>query len=269
MRSENEQWSSVSRAFGKQSFHFDQDDFANPVLHQWRQQVYAHVDRFIKPGSRILELNAGTGIDAVRFAKSGHTVHATDLSDGMIAKLNEKAASPSLVNRITVQQVSFEHLEEVSGKFDYVFSNFGGLNCTNNLIKITNQLPQLLTPSAFVTWVIMPPVCPWELTWILKGKFKKAFRRLNKKGAMAHLEGEFFMTYYYSLSAIEKAFHDQFEFIKSEGLGIFSPPPAAVKFIYKHPRLAKFLNNADRRIQNHFPFSRWGDHILVTFQLKS
>src|SRR5579872_5892476 len=110
----------VDQAFSKQASHFDEDDISNPILQQWRQQVYAHVDQFIKPNSRILELNAGTGIDAVHFARSGHRVHATDLSTGMIATLNKKVAQLSLHDEISVQQISFQNLAEVNGKFDFV-----------------------------------------------------------------------------------------------------------------------------------------------------
>src|SRR6185369_6942529 len=110
------QGQSVDAAFSKQSLHYDQEDLSNPVLQVWRQRVYAHVDRFIKPNSKILELNAGTGIDALRFAKLGHTVHATDISSGMIEQLKEKNSIHSLSDKITVQQISYEALDQVNGK---------------------------------------------------------------------------------------------------------------------------------------------------------
>src|SRR5688572_27698936 len=120
----------VDRAFSKQAEHYDDDDIANPILIAWRQQVYAHADRFLKPNSFILELNAGTGIDAVRFVEHGHRVHATDLSDGMIKKINQKIRVNNLLGNLSCQQCSFESLEQVQEKkFDYIFSNFGGLNC--------------------------------------------------------------------------------------------------------------------------------------------
>jgi ubiquinone/menaquinone biosynthesis C-methylase UbiE len=257
----------VDQAFSKQSVHFDEDDVSNPILQQWRQQVYAHVDRFIKPGSRILELNAGTGIDAVRFARSGHRVHATDLSSGMITTLNKKVAQLSLHDEISVQQVSFQNLAEVNGKFDFVFSNFGGLNCLEDLTKVTAQLPRLLNKNARVTWVIMPPVCLWEWSWLLKGQFKKAFRRLRKT-TPAHLEGEIFTTYYHSLSDNKKAFGKQFTLLKASGLGVISPPPSATRFVTNHPDLTRLLTNLDQTICNMFPFNRCGDHLIVTFALE-
>jgi len=63
-----DQFAAVDRAFSKQSLHYDEEDRTNHILIDMREQVYAHVNNYLKPGSSILELNAGTGIDAVHFA---------------------------------------------------------------------------------------------------------------------------------------------------------------------------------------------------------
>jgi ubiquinone/menaquinone biosynthesis C-methylase UbiE len=260
-----ERYADVNAAFSKQSHHFDEEDFANPILLQWRQLIYQHVDSFLYRPSTILELNAGTGIDAVRFVRQGHSVHATDLSDGMIEQLKMKSRSPEFHNRLTVQQVSFEKLNEVGGKYDFVFSNFGGLNCLDDLTKVTHHLPRLLMPDGYVTWVIMPPVCFWEWAWALQGNFKKGFRRLNKK-ATAHLEGEIFTAYYYSLNDLITAFKPSFKLVKVEALGFISPPPASFRFVKRNPRITAMLNWIETLVRKRFPFNRSGDHLIVTFK---
>ena len=264
-----DQRKSIDAAFSKQSTHFDEDDILNPVLQAWRQRIYAHVDQFIKPNSRILELNAGTGIDAIRFAKQGHTVHATDISGGMIKRLNGKISQLSLLEKITVQQISYEQIDEMDGKFDYVFSNFGGLNCINDLRKVTMYLPKLLNQDAFVTWVVMPRISPWEWTWLLKGNFKDAFRRFKKNGVLANVEGESFLTYYYSLREIKNSFGSQFQLVKTEGLGVLSPPPSAANFTRRFKRISNFLRSLDQSGSKIYPFNRLGDHVIVTFKRRS
>lgn len=258
----------VNRAFSKQSLHYDQEDIANPVLADMRRQVYAHVQRFIKPGSSILELNAGTGIDALYFASSGYAVHATDLSDGMIREIRKKIAGSSQGDRFTCQQLSYDQLHQLEGerRFDHVFSNFGGLNCIQDLHQVTRHLPGILTPGAYVTWVIMPPVCPWELLGVFKGRIGDAFRRFRKDGVIAHLEGEYFKTYYHSLSDVKAAFGKPFTFIAAEGLAALTPQPHRGDFPVKHPALYKTLKAIDRVVSPRFPFNRWADHIIVTFQ---
>jgi ubiquinone/menaquinone biosynthesis C-methylase UbiE len=263
----SDQYAAVNRAFSKQSQHYDEDDKANPILQDMREQVYAHVNRNLKPNSSMLELNAGTGIDAAHFVSLGHRVHATDLSSGMIKQIISKVNSPALQGRLTCQQLSYDQLHELNvGKFDYIFSNFGGLNCIKDLSSVTRHLTHLLNPGGIVTFVIMPPVSLWELAWILKGDRRQAFRRLNRDGVKAHLEGELFKTYYHSLTNIKKAFGSKFELISSEGLCSVSPPPSPKEFALNHPHVYKFLRKADTVVRRVFPFNRWADHIIVTFK---
>ncbi|HEY3430180.1 MAG TPA: class I SAM-dependent methyltransferase [Cyclobacteriaceae bacterium] len=255
----------VNRAFSKQATHYDEDDAGNVILTDWRQQVYEHVDRFLKPHSLILELNAGTGIDAAYFSRIGHRVHAIDIADGMIAELQKKVNQYPL--QLTCQKLSFEELNKLFIQpVDFIFSNFGGLNCTDDLKKVAKYIPSLLKPGGYLTWVIMPPVSPWEVLWFFKGHGSKAFRRFNKKGNRAHLEGEYFQTYYHSATDIKKALGPSFKLIACEGLGIFSPPPASLRFAMQYPRLYRVMRNTEKRIQKLFPFNRCADHIILTFQ---
>jgi ubiquinone/menaquinone biosynthesis C-methylase UbiE len=261
------QHQAVNAAFSKQSLHFDTDDASNQVLQHMRYQVYEHVHKFLKPGSSMLELNAGTGIDALHFASLGHRVHATDLSDGMIAEIEKKIQRNNLSHLLSCQQLSFDQLQHVKSRgFDYCFSNFGGLNCIDNLHKVTRLLPALLKPGAYITWVIMPPVCLWELLGLLKGRTKKALRRFERNGTASHLEGEHFVTYYHSLEQIKDAFKEDFTFITSEGLAALTPQPHRPDFPKAHPKFYEGLRKLDAMVRTSFPFNRWADHIIVTFQ---
>lgn len=257
----------VERAFSKQSMVYDRDDAQNIILRDLRSQVRNHVARFIKSASRILELNAGTGIDAMYFARAGHTVLATDASRGMITQIEQKIATDNPGQRISCRLVSYEHLDQITGsKFNYVFSNFGGLNCTPNLLRVTRHLPPLLDAGAHVTWVIMPPICPWEIMGLFKGNGAKALRRLKKGGTLSHLEGEYFTTYYHTLRDVRSALGPSFRLLAHEGLAAVSPPPHHAEFAARYKRLYTFLRRTDRLLRRHFPFNRWADHIIVTFR---
>jgi ubiquinone/menaquinone biosynthesis C-methylase UbiE len=261
------QTEAVNKAFSKQSLYFDEEDQANRVLIDMRNQIYKHVATYMQPGSYVLELNAGTGIDALYFVSQGHRVHATDLSSGMIDQINKKISKHNLHSRLSSRQLSYDQLHEVKDKkFDYVFSNFGGLNCITDLSQVTRHLSPLLNKGAYVTWVIMPPVCLWEWMGVMKGNLRGAFRRFKKRGVRSHLEGEYFQTYYHSLRQIKLAFGPHFRFIKSQGLAALSPPPHRGDFPIKYPRLYKGLRYIDSVMRARFPFNRWADHIVVTFQ---
>ncbi len=261
-----QQRASVNRGFSKQSLGYDKADRENIILQDLRKQVYRHVEGFIQSPAQVLELNAGTGIDAVHFASLGHAVHATEFSDGMITKIREKIALHSLSGRLTCQQLSYEEIDRVDGRdYDLVFSNFGGLNCIQDLSRVTGHLPLVLKEGGHVIWVIMPPVCPWEILWLAKGKVKQAFRRFRKNGVTAHLEGEYFQTYYHSLADIRRALGSSFELKRCEGLAALSPQPHS-QLPLTHPRLYQLLRKADALVKDSFPFNRWADHLIVTFQ---
>src|SRR4051794_35195286 len=118
----------VNRAFSIQSSHFDADDNSNAVIIDLRLQVYQHVKKFLKPQSNILELNSGTGIDAIHFVKQGHRVHATDIADGMILTINQKierlkTSVPGIEENLQATKCPYEDIGNIKGEFDYVFSN--------------------------------------------------------------------------------------------------------------------------------------------------
>src|SRR5580765_1437891 len=112
------EWSShiyeqAAAAFSKQAIIFD-TIYDNDIIIQYkRKRVRDHVMRFLPPLSQILELNAGTGDDAVYFAQQGHTVHATDISTGMQEMLIKKIKQNRLENKITHEFCSFTELENL------------------------------------------------------------------------------------------------------------------------------------------------------------
>jgi len=233
-----------------------------------RRQIHAHCLRYFKSGDHILELNCGTGIDAVFFATHGMKVHATDISEGMLNELQKKITAGNLQEKITVQQCSFTELKKIQKRdFDGIFSDFGGLNCVQDIESVIHSLRPLLKSGGIITLVIMPPVCPWEILLALKGNFKTAFRRFKSKGAESHLEGETFMSYYFSPSRIISAFGKDYKLKELQGLGCFVPPPYLEKFPEKNPKLFNRLKKLDEKFSHTFPFNRWADHFILTMEL--
>jgi len=255
----------VNKAFSLQSANYDEYDKANTILTWMRQQVRKHALSFLKPGDKILELNSGTGLDAFFFEGKGFDVHCTDLSDGMIEQIKIKVEKNNLPGKVTFQQCSYTELSKIQNrKFDFIFSNFGGLNCIPDLKAVTKFFPDLLNKNGRVCLVILPPVCPWELIQILKGKFSLAFRRFGKDGTLANVEGVKFRTYYFSAGNIKKAFGANFKIIRRQGLGILTPSPQMEKIPKRFPLLTKTFNKIDETISGIFPFNRIGDHIIIT-----
>lgn len=259
-----QQFDLINQAFTKQSIIYDEYESSNKILHWMRQQVYEVALKYLKPGDRILELNSGTGTDAVFFAKKGFEVVATDLSDGMIEKIQRKIISENLSDKISVRQCSFTELEKLyPQKFDFIFSNFGGLNCVDELSKVTKHFPNLLTNGGRIMFVIMPPVCPWEILQFLRGKIKFALRRFYKSGAKSNVEGIQFRTFYFSADDFRKSLGVSFRIIHKQGLAVFTPIPQMENFPMRFPRILKLLNRIDEKFSQYFPFNLIGDHLIL------
>ncbi len=267
MNSSNVAFQNVADAFSRKALIYDEFGRDHANLTRMREKVYRNVMAFIQPGARILELNAGTGADAVFFARQGFRVHATDLAPGMIERIEQKVAQYNLQDRLSVQQCSFTALEQIDqAPFDCIFSNFGGLNCIPDLRVVTRALPRLLRAGGIVTWVIMPPVCLWDFTALLRGDIRTATRRLARHGTLAHVEGVRFMTYYFTARQVAAAFGNEFELLRVQGLSVLTPPADRKTFAARVPRLYRLLVALDDRIADRRPFREWGDFFIITLR---
>jgi ubiquinone/menaquinone biosynthesis C-methylase UbiE len=232
-----------------------------------RNKVYSHVMRHIPRGAHILELNAGTGTDAVQLAQQGYYIHATDIAPGMLARLQEKVTRLGLHERITMEVRSFLSLEHVQGApFDAVFSNLGGLNCVPDLTPVIRQLPNVLKPGGIVTWVLMPHVCLWEMAEVFRGNFSLAFRRFSRRQVNANLEGLRFDVYYFSPRQVIKWFGNDFELLALEGLSVITPTAESKNFAKWYPRLYRALSWLDQKLSPRWPWNGWGDFYMLTMK---
>ena len=258
-------------AFSKQSVIFDQLYAEDTIIQYKRKRVREHARSFLAPFSSILELNAGTGEDAIYFAQHGHHVHATDISAGMQEMLVKKIKDQHLQHAISHELCSFTELETLQqqGPYDFIFSNFAGLNCTGRLEKVLDSFSFLLKPGGYVTLVVLPKFCLWELLLLFRGKWKTAFRRwAGRKGARAHIEGEYFRCWYYNPSMIRKHLQDTFEMVSLEGLCCLVPPSYMANFAGKHPRLYHFLEKKENKWKNKWPWKVIGDYYIITLRKK-
>ena len=140
-----EAFQAAAEGFSRKATVYDVFGQDHPNLARMRSQVYAHLLGFVQPPARLLELNAGTGGDAVYLAQQGLEVHATDIAPGMVASIRDKIARYGLQDRLTVEQRSFTDLAALpSGGFDAIFSNLGGLNCIEDLAPVARSLSRLL-----------------------------------------------------------------------------------------------------------------------------
>lgn len=261
----------TAEAFSKQSLVFDKDYYSNTIINYKRKRVREHVIALLQPQASILELNSGTGEDALFFAQHGFSVHATDISDGMQEKLKQKLDGFPFSENISHEICSFNHLEtlEKKGPYNSIFSNFGGLNCTSELGKVLASFEPLLKPHGMVTLVIIPKFCLWETLLIFKGRFKTATRRFfSRNGRKAHIEGVYFKCWYYNPAFVIEQLKNNFELVRLEGLCTLVPPSYIEGFAEKYPKLFGFLIKTEEKLKGKWPWRNIGDYYIISLRKK-
>jgi ubiquinone/menaquinone biosynthesis C-methylase UbiE len=250
--------------------------FTNTAIGQLqRKRVWNYVERIIPElgGLEILELNCGTGEDAILFSEKGFNIVATDVSSQMLKVTQEKAARFSMQHRISSQYLNLENIDETifNKKFDLVFSNFGGLNCIDpaSLKTLLQKIPALLTPNGRFVAVIMPRFCLWETFYfIIKLQFSKAFRRWTSKEVMADLDGAKLKIWYHQPIQVKKASSSHFKTINVLPIGLALPPSYLESFFVRKPRLLNFLNRVEGVFSNSSILSSLADHYIIDLKLK-
>jgi ubiquinone/menaquinone biosynthesis C-methylase UbiE len=263
----NEQF--AEEAFSKQSVIFDEIYSDNTIVNYKRHRVRTHVLQYLKPSATILELNSGTGEDALFFAGQGHHVHATDISVGMQEQLKQKVEKNRIYGVITNELCSFTQLHQLKNKgpYDHIFSNFAGLNCTGELDKVLASFSDLLNPGGVITLVVLPKFCLWETLLLFKGKFRTAFRRLfSANGRKAHLEGTYFTCWYYNPSYITNHLKGSFDLLSIEGLCTIVPPSYIEGFAEKHPTMYRILKTTENKLKYSWPWKYIGDYYIISLK---
>ena len=261
------QTETIAEAFSRTAEKYDSFAEDHPHLTRIRTKVYSHVTRLIPSGSRILELNAGTGTDAVQLAQRGNSVHATDIAPGMLDRLRDKVQALKLGDRVTWEERSFLSLDNVPGApFNAIFSNLGGLNCLPDLSPVIRQLPKVLRAGGLVTWVLMPRICLWEWMEVFRGNFRLAFRRLTQRGVRANLEGLQFDVYYFSPRQVIDWFGEDYDLVALEGLSVITPTAESKNLAKQYPRLYRVLSWLDDKLSPHWPWYGWGDFYILSLR---
>lgn len=229
---------------------------------------------------QVLELNCGTGEDAIWLARQGWQVLATDVSPEMVKTAREKVIqlseswqlleSSGIRERLQFHVCSFAEIGRFAEqKFDLVFSDFGGLNCVSpeELKKLSLDLQKLIAPGGQFVAVVMSRFC-WQETlyFLLKGKPREAFRRLSRKPVNAHLDEKTTVpTWYFSPNEIRRYFPD-FQVKRVCPVGFWLPPSYLNPFFEKRPRLLGFLNFLEKNFALAWSAPA-ADHFLIYLSL--
>jgi SAM-dependent methyltransferase len=254
----------LSGAFESLAADYDRQFSGSSIGRRMRQAVWQRCQARFRPGSRVLEMNCGTGEDAVHLAQLGVQVLATDVADAMIDIARAKVRRAGVESQVRVQRLAWEELGSLGeGAFDGVLSNFGGLNCVASIESIRAPLAARLMPGAVAMLCIMGPLVPWEWLWYLShGQPRRAFRRLRPGGLLwrdARIR-------YPSIGRVGRALRPEFRVLRVSAIGALLPPPYTGAWAERFPRLLERLDAWERRLEAMPPLPWLADHYLLELE---
>jgi SAM-dependent methyltransferase len=246
-----------------------EQDFSGTVIGKTRRAaVWRELLRVFQPGQRVLELNCGTGIDAVFLAQRGVRVLACDIAPRMIELARQRLTDASLQENISLRILPTENLSALRNEppFDGVFSNFSGLNCVEDLSTVANDLASLLKPGAHAVFSLMGRFVPWEVAWFLAhGNARAAFRRLSNATTSSR-EPAALKIQHPSVKDLERLFSPSFRLLRWKGVGITVPPTYLERWARRFPAVIHTLAGLDRAIERIPGLRNMADCVVLEFE---
>lgn len=234
-----------------------------------RKRVWKHLHKYLNKNKpqHILEINCGTGYDALLLAKHCPYVLATDIAEEMIAVCKQKTTSQQPLFEVC----GFNNLVARYGnqKFDILFSNFAGLNCVDEkeLEQLQADFASLLKPNGKVIAVFLGKHCfieKWYFTW--KGQKEKANRR--NKTTIANLNSKANQTTTcYSTNEVETIFK-QFKIDVTKPIGLFIPPSYLEPLLNKYWFVIPLIKLGEYIFGSRSMFSNHADHVYMEMKKK-
>lgn len=245
--------------------------FTNTVIGRAeRDAVWRELDRVFQAGQRILELNCGTGVDALRLAEHGVRVLACDLSPGMIEAARRRLESSAVAHLVDFRVLRTEEIGALAGEgpLDGAFSNFAGLNCVPDLAGVARTLGCLMRPSARMLFCMLGRYPPWDMArYVAHGELRKATERLRSGGTLrAFADGSAHRVHYPSPGVIARTFAPEFRLRKLTGVGLSLPPTFMEPWAGRLPRLFEGLARADRWLGRVPGVRCLAGHVLLEFE---
>jgi ubiquinone/menaquinone biosynthesis C-methylase UbiE len=254
---------SAPAAFDRIAERYDEQWTDTPAGRAQREQVWREIDPLFRRGDRVLDIGCGTGVDAAHLAARGVIVHATDPSPAMVERARHRAAnsvSGYETFRAPSLRAEFRCLTPNCPPYDGALSNFGALNCAQDLPGAARAIAAVVRPGGRVAICVIGRFCLWEaLYYAATLRFHKAFRRLP--GRATSSLGE---VYYPTVAALRRAFQPSFRLERWIGIGLCVPP----SYVRLPARLFPPLHALDRFVAR-LPFFRaLADHRLLIFVRK-
>lgn len=277
-------------AFDSVAADYDGPRGNNAAIQDMRAEMWRWLDLNFAPGSRLIDLGCGTGLDAVHLAEAGHHVLATDWSPRMVARTRERAELAGVAGRVQALAVGAHELHRLSGReldapdggpagdaadapaggFDGAYSNLGPLNCVPDLRDVSRECARLLRPGGTLVFTVIGRHCPWEvLHYARQRRWARAMVRYASGTVPVGMNRQTIWTRYFTPGEFRRDFMPEFELVHVRGVCVFAPPPYLADFKQRHPAWHERLWRLDRRVAGWPGVRRFGDHFLIVLRKRA
>jgi len=221
---------------------YDATFMANLSTRLQREQTWRSMEEYFPAACRILEMSCGTGEDAFHLASLGYRVESFDASPGMIQQATQRALEFRGSGSARFRQLAFEQMHVLRGQtFDAGLTNFGGLNCVEDLSAAFRSFAMVLAPGAPLVVNLIGRFCLWEMAWpLLRGRWRDTLHR-----AKGYEEVSGGRVRYPSVHEVRRSFAPWFRERSVQALGLTLPSYRIAAKFENHSRLLRSLAALD------------------------
>jgi ubiquinone/menaquinone biosynthesis C-methylase UbiE len=256
-------------AFDSVAADYDGPRGNNSLIQDMRDEMWRWLDKTFAPNSRLIDLGCGTGLDAVRMARLGHRITATDWSSRMIARTADRARQESVADRVQAVVVGAHELQRLEGEgtFDGAYSDLGPLNCVPDLADVSTACARLLKPGGALVFTVVGRWCPWEIAhYARRWNWSRVKIRFARNVVPVGMNKHTIWTRYYTPREFYRGFERDFTLEHYRGLCVFVPPPYLTWVRDRHPLFYEWLWRTDRRAAGWVLLRSIGDHFLIVMK---
>jgi SAM-dependent methyltransferase len=231
-----------------------------------RRVLWAHYSTVFSPGTHVLDIACGTGLDAVFLAERGIQVTGIDVSPQMIAQFQAKARQYELRDRMTghVEDIAALHTWPMS-HFDGIISAFAGLNTARDLGAFAAAAHRVLRPQGRVILHVLGPTDVWrQLGLTARGQWQAARARRQRRQRTVVICGhEILHTLLMPAEMYTRFFAPYFQLRRTYALG-FLWPQGANRWLPS--TLGHVLGQLEARLGAWWPCRDWGRFFVVDLE---
>jgi SAM-dependent methyltransferase len=182
-----------------------------------RAQAWREIDPLFQAGDCVLDLGCGTGDDALHLAGRGVAVVGIDASEKMVEIARGRGVDARRMDLAdgTWVEAHVGTLKRAPREYAGAISNFGALNCIEDLRPVAAGLARLARPGGAVAICMMGRFAPVEtIRFLARLEWRKAARRWSGRARWRGIE-----VFYHSSRQIRSAFAADFVFQKRVSIG--------------------------------------------------